>query len=123
LILLQNGLSSPDPGPLAARGHAASIHPPIQRIRLATAAGARGRPTIRTSDGWIRPDRAPALRRAADLLATHIEQATSPNRASRLVREMRIRAAELELAEGALDAGALRSAKAVFRETGRGPEL
>lgn len=65
-------------------------------------------PLDRSSHGWSPPDRAPRLRRAADLLMLRAETSSNPARARRLARDMRIRAAKLEL--GAHDTDKLETA-------------
>jgi hypothetical protein len=56
----------------------------------------------RSSHGWSSPSRAPGLRRAAALIDASASKCTNPARARRLARDLRIRAAgvELERVEG-----------------------
>lgn len=73
------------------------------RISPHTAAGAcRSRRELKTpmdhsSHGWLPSDRAPRLRRVADLVELQAEASLNPDRARRLARDMRIRAAAIEL--------------------------
>lgn len=55
------------------------------------------------SHGWAPPDRAPGLRRAADLIEQRAGQCAVPQRALRLARDLRLRATEIELANYAPD--------------------
>ncbi len=60
--------------------------------------GRRERLNVSNDRGWCPSDRAPRLRRAAALLTLAAARAENPDRVRRLARDMRIRAAELDLA-------------------------
>lgn len=68
----------------------------------------RGRQGLKTpmdpsSQGWTPPDRAPRLRRAADVLMMRARLSEDPAKVRRLARDMRLRAAAIELGAYDLD--------------------
>ena len=77
------------------------VHPSPQNPAGRAAVARPGKRAARSSRGWSAPDRAPGLRRAAELVeikAKRTGDAVQRLRLERLARDLRIRAADIELA-------------------------